>query len=97
MCVIAQAVDSLVLARYYQIEALDIYPLSSAPEFIRRNSLIIAMSDIDALGAAFLADDILLLHINSVIVVWNLVQDTLARVNIGERSDAQPVGPLHKG
>ena len=49
------------------------------------------MSHIHELGTTYLADELLLLHIGSVVVVWNLVQDTWAKLDIGEREDAQTV------
>jgi hypothetical protein len=53
--------------------------------------------DFGALAAAYLADELLLLHINSLVIVWNLVQDTWAKFDIGEREDAKPVRRNYSG
>ena len=92
-----QSISTYYLPRFYQFKSLEIYPLSSTPDFIRGNCLGISILDFGALAAAYLADELLLLHINSLVIVWNLVQDTWAKFDIGEREDAKPVRRNYSG
>jgi hypothetical protein len=85
------AIDSFVLTRWHgKIDVFDIYPLSTSPKFTHVNSLVITISASEGV-ATHLADELLLLHVSSTVIVWNVVQDTRAKFDIGDRTDSQPV------